>query len=238
MFVYEVLQTLAEMVKPGVTTAELNERALELSRKQNTQPAFLGYPSHSGKGAPFPCAICASVNEVIVHGIANDTPLKEGDILSVDYGCVYEGFYGDSAVTIAVGKVSDAARRLMNVTKQSLEDAIAACAAHGRVGDISSAVQTRVEANGFAVVREFVGHGIGRKMHEPPPIPNYGTRGQGRVLKPGLVIAIEPMVTAGSYETMVLDDGWTAVTKDGSLAAHFEHTVAITDRGPYVLSRP
>ena len=238
MCVYEVLQTLAQLVAPGVTTNDLNAKALEMAKEQGTTPAFLGYPAHGGKAQPFPCAICASVNEAIVHGISNDRPLEDGDIISIDYGCIYEGFFGDSALTVAVGQISPQAQRLMDVTRQSLEDAIVECLPGNRIGDISCAVQSRVEGNGFAVVREFVGHGIGRAMHEPPAVPNFGRRGQGRVLKPGLVIAIEPMVTAGSYEAAILEDGWTAVTRDGSLAAHFEHTVAITDGKPYVLSRP
>ena len=236
--VFEVLQALKAMVVPGVTTADLNARAVEMTSAASAEPAFLNYPSASKGVAPFPGVICASVNECIVHGIPNDMPLKEGDVVSIDYGCCYKGFYGDSAVTVGVGKISDQATQLLEVTAQSLEDAIAQCIAGNRIGDISYAVQSRVEPRGFGIVREFVGHGIGRAMHEPPHVPNFGSPGQGRVLKPGMVLAIEPMVTAGSYETMVLGDGWSAVTKDGSLSAHFEHSIAITERDPIVLSRP
>lgn len=238
LIVYEVLQTLSEMVVPGATTAEINAKAAELTREKGATPAFLGYPAHSAKTPPFPGVICASINDAIVHGIPNDQPLKEGDILSIDYGCVFDGYYGDSAVTIPVGTVPDRIEKLLKLTNQSLHDAIAQCVPGNRIGDISNAVQSRVEPAGFGVVREFVGHGIGKRMHEPPAIPNFGKSGQGRVLKAGMVIAIEPMVTAGAYETKLLPDGWTAVTRDGSFAAHFEHTVAITDQGPYVLSMP
>lgn len=238
MIVYEVLQTLAEMVKPGTTTLELDQKARDLTEQFGVKAAFLGYPSSNREVAPFPGVICASTNEAIVHGVPNRTPLKEGDILSIDYGCVHQGFYGDSAITVAVGAVSEQADRLLSVTKQSLEFAIVQCRAGNRIGDISAAVQEHVDNNGFFVVREFVGHGIGRAMHEPPHVPNFGQRGQGRLLKTGMVLAIEPMVTVGSCEARVLDDGWTAVTRDGGLAAHFEHTVAVTSGDPYVLSRP
>ena len=238
MLVFEVLETLEEMVMPGVTTNDLNSKALEMTKNAGAVAAFLNYPAHSSSVQPFPGAICASKNEEIVHGIPNDVPLVEGDIISVDYGCCIEGFYGDSARTIAVGKISDEADKLLKVTKDSLFAAISQCRKGNRIGDISNAVQTMVEKSGFGVVREFVGHGIGKKMHEPPHVPNFGRASQGRVLKPGLVLAIEPMVTVGSYQTKVLSDGWTAVTRDGSLAAHFEHTVAITDGDPYILSKP
>ena len=238
LIVHEVLQSLKEMVKPGISTLDLDRRAAELTKERGAEPAFLGYPASSPSIKPFSGVICASRNEAIVHGLPNATPLAEGDVISIDFGCVIDGFYGDSAITVPVGKISPEATKLLEVTAQSLEDAIRECYAGNRIGDISAAVQRRVEANGFGIVREFVGHGIGRAMHEPPHVPNFGHAGQGRVLKPGLVLAIEPMVVVGSYETRILDDGWTAVTKDGSLAAHFEHTVAITDGAPYVLSRP
>ncbi len=238
MIVYEVLNVLAEMVKPGVTTKELDQKAHELTLARGAKAAFLNYPGPSKQIVPFPGVICASVNDVIVHGIPNEVPLKEGDILSIDYGCCLEGYFGDSAVTVPVGTVTEKAKKLLEVTQQSLQDAITQCVAGNRIGDISSAVQRCVEGNGFAVVREFVGHGIGRALHEPPHVPNFGAPGQGRVLRPGMVLAIEPMVTTGSYEARLLDDGWTAVTKDGGLAAHFEHSIAITDGAPYVLSRP
>ncbi len=238
MLVWEVHQALAEIVKPGVTTKQLDEKAHEICLAAGATPAFLGYPASSPNVAPFPGVICASVNEVIVHGIPDDVPLKEGDVLSIDFGCCVEGFFGDAAVTHAVGEITDSAARLLSATQESLERAIEQCFAGKRIGDISHAVQTCVEPQGFGVVREFVGHGIGRKMHEPPHVPNFGRPGQGRLLKPGMVIAIEPMVTEGGFETKILEDGWTAVTRDGSVAAHFEHSVAITDGEPLVLSRP
>ncbi len=238
MIVYEVLQVLREMVAPGVTTLDLDRKALELTEKAGAKPAFLNYPASNRKAPPFPGVICASKNDAIVHGIPDSVPLKEGDIISIDYGCTFEGFYGDSATTVPVGKIEPLHEKLLQVTEQSLQDAITQCQAGNRIGDIGYAVQSRVEKHGFGIVREFVGHGIGRAMHEPPHVPNFGAAGQGRILKPGLVIAIEPMITTGSFETKLLEDGWTAVTRDGSFAAHFEHTVAITDSGPYVLSRP
>lgn len=236
--VFEVLETLTEQAAPGVTTRDLDRIASELTKKNGARSAFLGYPSHTKGVEPFPGVICSSPNEVIVHGIPDDRPLEDGDILSVDYGCEKDGFYGDSARTLAIGEISPVAKNLLDVTKKSLEDAIEQCQPGNRIGDISNAVQKRVESAGFGVVREFVGHGIGRSMHEPPHVPNFGRPGQGRVLKPGLVLAIEPMVTVGLYETKLLSDGWTAVTRDGSLSAHFEHSVAITDKGPVVLSLP
>ena len=238
MVVYEVLQSLREIARPGVTTLDLDRHAAELTTKLGAKSAFLGYPASSRNVPDFPGVICSSVNEEIVHGIPSKRVLNEGDIISIDYGCVVDGFFGDSAVTLAIGKISAQAENLLTTTQASLEDAIKECYSGNRIGDISNAVQSRVERAGFGVIREFVGHGIGRNMHEPPHVPNFGQAGQGRILKPGLVLAIEPMVAVASYETKVLEDGWTAVTKDGSLAAHFEHTVAITEGEPYVLSRP
>lgn len=238
MIVYEVHQALAQMVAPGVSTKDLNEKAREVCLGAGAKPAFLDYPASASGVPPFPGVICASVNEQIVHGIPNDTPLAEGDILSVDFGCCFEGFFGDAAVTHPIGSISDAAKKLLEVTSESLERAISQCVEGKRIGDISHAVQSYVEPFGFGIVREFVGHGIGRKMHEPPHVPNFGKAGQGRLLREGMVLAIEPMVTAGGYEAKILSDGWTAVTKDASYAAHFEHSVAITAKGPYVLSRP
>lgn len=234
--VRQVLNRLSELTKPGVSTADLDEEARVLAEKLGAVPAFLNYP-HSKEGYPaFPAVICASVNEEIIHGIPNKNPLKEGDILSIDFGCSLDGYFGDSAVTVPIGKASQAAEKLMSVTKTSLQLALQECIAGGRIGDISHAVQSYVEGHGFGIIRDFVGHGIGAKMHEPPQIPNFGSPKQGRILKPGMTLAVEPMVSAGSYKTKILDDGWTAVTKDGSLAAHFEHTVAITEKGPYVLT--
>ena len=197
---------------------------------KGVEPAFLGYLG-------YPAALCVSVNAEVVHGIPSTRRvLKEGDIVSLDYGCLLEGFYADAAVTVGVGGVSAEARRLIEVTRVSLEKAVAAMKVDGRLGDVSSAVQEYVESNGFSVVRDFSGHGIGRSLHESPSGPNFGGAGTGMRLSPGVVLAIEPMVTAGSEKTEVLADGWTAVTKDGSLAAHFEHTVALTDKGPEVLT--
>lgn len=238
MVVFEVLHRLKEEASPGITTLDLDRIAADMTKQRGATPSFLNYPSSSPKAVPFPGVICASVNEEIVHGIPSRKPLKDGDIISVDYGCCLDGYNGDSAITFAIGNVSRKAKELMDVTEESLELAIQQCRVNNRIGDISNAVQVHAEKHGFGVVREFVGHGIGEDMHEPPAIPNFGKAGQGRTLKAGLVIAIEPMVTEGSFETKVLSDGWTAVTKDGRLAAHFEHSVAITENGPYVLSRP
>lgn len=239
MLVYEVLQTLKEMSVDGVTTLDLDRRAHEMTLQKGAVPAFLGYKGSSAKVIPFPGVICASVNDEIVHGVPNSRPLKNGDILSVDYGCSMDGFFGDAAITFAIGgSCSEGAQLLIETTEQCLNDAIEQCRDGRRIGDISAAVQKKAESRKFGVVREFVGHGIGRAMHEPPSIPNFGKANQGRVLRVGMVIAIEPMITQGGFETKILDDGWTAVTKDGSLAAHFEHSVAITSDAPYVLSRP
>ncbi len=238
LVVYEIHEELKSLMKVGVTTLEIDTVAKNLCTKYKVKPAFLNYPSSTKGVKDFPGVVCASPNDVIVHGIPDATPLRDGDILSVDFGCCYEGFYGDSARTYAIGSVTSDVQMLLDTTEQSLEEAIKMCVAGGRIGDISHAVQSTVEKKGLGVVREFVGHGIGRKMHEPPHIPNYGLKGQGRVLKSGMVLAIEPMITLGDYQVKIRSDGWTAATKDGSYSAHFEHTVAITDKGPYVLSRP
>lgn len=236
LVVGKVLSCLAEAVRPGITTGELDRLASDLSAEFGVTPAFLNYPSHTPGVKPFPGVICASVNDEIVHGVPGPRVLKDGDIISIDYGCELDGFYGDSAVTVAVGTVGEQARRLMDVTKVSLDLAIEQCVPGNRIGDISNAVQTYVEGNGFHIVREFVGHGIGTSMHEPPQVPNFGRQGQGRLLKVGMVLAIEPMVTVTRCASRVEEDGWTASSCDGSLAAHFEHTVAITQHGPRVLS--
>ena len=238
LIVYEVLGELRAAVKPGVTTGELNEKARLLTEKMGARPAFLNYPARTRGVAPFSGVICASVNEEIVHGIPGSRVLVEGDIISIDYGCQIDGFFGDSAVTVPVGQVSESAAKLLTLTEQSLYEALKQCVAGNRIGDISHAVQSLVEPHGLGVVREFVGHGIGRAMHEEPHIPNFGKPGQGRPLRPGMVFAIEPMITTGSHDVKVLDDGWTAVTADGSLAAHFEHTVAITENGPLIMTKP
>lgn len=230
LIVAEILQVLKESVSPGLTTMDLERITGEEVRKRKARPAFKGY-----RGYPY--CLCTSVNNEVVHGMPSKRVLKEGDILSIDFGVLFDGFYGDSAVTVPVGGVPAGAKRLMDVTEASLEAAIEAAREGNRLMDISSAVQRYVEREGFSVVREFVGHGIGRELHEPPQVPNFGTPGRGIRLKAGMVLAIEPMINMGGPEVKVLDDGWTAVTKDGSLSAHFEHTVAITPEGPYVLSR-
>lgn len=228
--VARVLAELAAMIAPGVTTAEVDAVAERRLREAGAEPAFKGYHG-------YPATICASVNEQVVHGIPSARKLAAGDIISVDLGAKMDGFYGDSAVTVAVGPVSAEAARLLDVTKQSLHEALAVVKAGARLSDIGAAVQRHVEANGFSVVREFVGHGIGVTLHEEPQIPNYGTPGRGPRLAEGMVLAIEPMVNIGQAGVKVLADGWTAVTKDGSLSAHFEHTVAVTADGCRVLTR-
>lgn len=234
VIVAEVLQELKARVAPDVTTLELDAIAEELTLKKKAVPAFKGY---SVGGRVYPRCLCASINEEIVHGIPSNRPLREGDIIGLDYGVIYDGFYGDSALTVGIGKVSEEAQRLMDVTEQSLYRGIQELQEGKRLGDLGSAVQRFAESAGFSVVRAFVGHGIGKKLHEEPPVPNYGEPDRGLRLKEGMVLAIEPMVNAGSYEVEIKEDGWTAVTKDGSLAAHFEHSVAITKNGPYILSQ-
>lgn len=228
--VAEILQLLREKIKPGVTTRQLDVLAESECKKRNAIPAFKGYGG-------FPFTICASPNEKVVHGFSSDEPLVDGDILSIDFGVLYDGFYGDSAFTHPVGQIDKETERLLKVTEMSLENAISAAVVGSRLSDISNAVQTTVENDGFSVVRDFVGHGIGRKLHEAPQIPNYGPPGQGVRLKHGMTLAIEPMVNAGGPGVKVLQDGWTAVTLDNKFSCHFEHTVAITDNGPEILTR-
>lgn len=233
LIVADVLDRLEEAAKPGVSTWELNEIAAQRLRQLKADSAFLNY-GHP----PYPAVLCTSVNEAVVHGVPRrDVILKEGDILSIDFGAFKDGWCGDSARTVPIGQVSKEASALIDATRESLERAIAACVPGNRLGDIGYAVQSHVERLGYSVVKQFVGHGIGRAMHEEPHVPNYGEAGKGRRLSAGLVVAIEPMVNAGGPEVVIEDDGWTAVTKDGSLSAHFEHSVAITDGGPVVLSR-
>jgi methionyl aminopeptidase len=227
--VAEILELLREKVAPGVTTGELDRLAETECRKRKAKPAFKGYGG-------FPFTICASPNEQVVHGFADETPLREGDILSIDFGVIYGGFYGDSAITIPVGRIDQEKSRLLQATARSLELGIAAAVAGNRLSDISHTVQSFVEGEGFSVVREFVGHGIGRQLHEAPQIPNFGPPGQGPRLKAGMTLAIEPMINAGACGVKILDDGWTAVTIDGKPSAHFEHTVAITEEGPQILT--
>ena len=227
--VARVLGELKGMVAPGVTTADLDGVAERRLVEAGAEPAFKGYHG-------YPATICASVNDQVVHGIPSQRPLVEGDIVSIDMGAKLDGFYGDSAVTVPVGKVSDDAARLLAVTEASLYKGLEAVKAGARVSDIGAAVQGHVEAHGFSVVREFVGHGIGTKLHEEPQIPNYGPAGRGPRLSEGMVLAIEPMVNVGKPAVKVLGDGWTAVTKDGSLSAHFEHTVVVTGNGCRILT--
>lgn len=228
--VAEVLALLKEKAVAGVTTLELEEFALKETKKRKAVPAFKGY-------AGYPYALCCSPNDRVIHGMPNSLPLKNGDILSVDFGVLYDEYYGDAAITIPVGAINAEAASLLEITEQSLYRGIEQAVAGGRLFDISSAVQKHVELHGYSVVRDFVGHGIGKKLHEEPQVPNYGVAGRGVQLKPGMVLAIEPMVNRGSFSVKVLDDGWTTVTSDGSLSAHFEHTVAITNKGPDILTR-
>jgi methionyl aminopeptidase len=227
--VADVLADLAGMVAPGVTTADLDREAERLVRAAGAEPAFKGYRG-------YPCTLCASVNEQVVHGIPSARPLVEGDIISLDMGVKLNGFYGDSAVTVPVGRVAPAVATLLRVTQEALGKGIDQVRLGGRVSDIGHAIQKHVEANGFSVVREFVGHGIGAALHEEPQIANYGEPGRGPRLAEGMTLAIEPMVNMGRPAVKVLADGWTAVTRDGSLSAHFEHTVAVTNNGPLVLT--
>ena len=228
--VREVLEAVRAMVKPGVTTLELESVAEKLIEERGAKPAFKGYHG-------FPCVLCTSLNDQVVHGIPSaKTVLREGDILSVDCGAVIDGYYGDSANTIPVGKVAPTTQRLLDVTQKSLQRAIETVRPGAMLGDVGAAVQEMVEAEGFSVVKEFVGHGIGTRMHEDPQIPNFGQRGRGVRLREGMVLAIEPMVNAGGDAVRVLKDGWTAVTEDGSLSAHFEHTVAVTKDGAAILT--
>jgi methionyl aminopeptidase len=228
--VAEILAGLRELVVPGVTLLELDTFAERETLKRKAKPAFKGY-------AGFPWSLCCSVNEQVVHGMPSGRVLVSGDIVSLDFGVIYGGFYGDSAITVPVGKISEQAARLVKVTEESLYQAIQLADTSHRLSDLSHAVQVHVERQGFSVVRDFVGHGIGKELHEGPQIPNFGAPGKGPRLKVGMVLAIEPMINEKGFDVRVLQDGWTAVTCDGGLSAHFEHTVAITDNGPLILSK-
>jgi len=230
VIVAEALRSLEEIVHPGISTKEIERFVEKMVLDRGAVPAFKGYRN-------YPSSVCTSVNDQVVHGIPSSVTLDEGDIISIDLGVYLDGFYGDAAVTLPVGKVSPLAERLIRVTKEALVLGIERARPGNRVSDISHAVQKHAEANGFSVVRSFVGHGIGRSLHEEPQVPNFGEPGHGPRLREGMTLAIEPMVNAGSYEVSVLDDGWTAVTVDGSLSAHYEHTVAITGNGPRILTK-
>lgn len=228
--VAEVMQKIAELIKPGITTAELDRVAEREIRKRDALPAFKGYHGYQH-------ALCISVNEEVVHGIPKDMELKEGDIIGIDCGVLFEGFYGDHAWTYPVGKVDEKANRLIDVARQALKRGIEAATVERRLFDISAEIQDCAESNGFSVVRDYVGHGIGRSLHEEPQVPNFGVRGTGMRLRPGLVLALEPMINEGGHEVETLEDGWTVVTKDRKRSAHVEHTIAVTENGPEILSK-
>jgi methionyl aminopeptidase len=228
--VAEVLAGLRERVKPGVTTEALDAWAEQYIRRQGGVPSFKGYRG-------YPASVCVSVDSEVVHGIPGHRRLREGQIVSLDVGVIYQGYHGDAATTVGVGRISPEAERLLEATQRALAAGIAKARAGRRLGDVSHAVQVTAEAAGFNVIREYVGHGIGTEMHEDPQIPNFGPAGRGPLLRPGMTLAIEPMVVMGDYHTRVLADGWTVVTADGSLAAHYEHTVAVTDGDPEILTR-
>ena len=226
------LDAVRQLIRPGVTTAELDAAAEEVIRKHGASPTFKGYPGPY----PYPASICVSINEQLVHGIPGKRTLQVGDIVSVDCGSTFEGFVGDSAFTIGVGEISTQAQRLVKVTEQALYEGIRQMRDGNRVGDVSAAIQTFVEGTGFYVTREYTGHGVGRQMHEGPQVPNYGISGRGQILRQGMTIALEPMVLVGTSQTRVLPDQWTVVSIDGSLTAHWEHSVAITDGEPLILT--
>jgi methionyl aminopeptidase len=234
--VAEILAEIRARVRPGVTTAELDALAEELTLKKGARPAFKGY---TVAGRVFPASICISINDEVVHGVPSRArTLQAGDIVGLDFGVCHQGYFGDAAMTVPVGRVPPEAERLMRVTQAALAAGIEAIHGGAHVGDISGAIQDTAEAAGYSLVREFVGHGIGRSLHEDPQVPNYRTGARGVRLQQGLVLAIEPMVNAGAPEVYVKEDGWTAATRDGRLSAHFEHSVAVIDGGPYILSLP
>ena len=225
-----VLEEVAKKVRPGVTTAELDDVAVNEVGKRGAVASFKGYRG-------FPAAICTSVNEEVVHGIPGNRVLKEGEIISLDFGAQLDGFHGDAAVTLGVGRISSEAQRIIDAAKGALEAGIAAARIGARLGDVSAAIQSHAETRSFSVVREYVGHGIGRQLHEDPQIPNFGIAGEGPVLQKGMTVALEPMLNAGVWRTRVAEDKWTVVTADGKLSAHFEYTIAIDDNGPEILTQ-
>ncbi len=227
----QALQLAGSLVRPGITTAEIDREVCKFIRKAGAKPSFLGYGG-------FPASACISVNDTVIHGIPGTRVIREGDIVSVDVGAYYNGFHGDNAATFAAGEISPEARALLDATEQSLYEGIAAAQPGNRIGDIGAAVQRYVEERGYSVVRQYVGHGVGTDLHEDPNVPNFGTPGRGPRLLPGMTLAIEPMINAGTHEVKVLGDKWTVVTLDGRLSAHFEHTIAITPDGPVILTRP
>lgn len=230
----KALAAVRELIRPGVTTAELNAAAEEVIRKHGGVPTFLKYPGPY----PYPATICVSINEELVHGIPGKRKLRTGDVVSVDCGTTLDGFVGDAAISVGVGEISSLAQRLLETTEKALYEGIQQMRAGNRTGDVSAAIQRYVEPRGFNVPREYTGHGVGRKMHEGPQVPNYGTPGRGPVLRPGMTIALEPMLLAGTYKTRVMPDEWTVVSADGALTAHFEHSVAVTENEPVILTLP
>jgi len=236
--VAEILLNLKEQIAPGISTGDVDKISSELIKRKGVRSAFKGYQIRNGV-PPFPATICISLNNEVVHGIPSlQRRIEEGDVVSLDFGVIYKDFYGDAAVTFCLGQPKEEVRRLIQTTLEALESGIEKAQVGSRIGDISAAVQDKVEEKGFSVVREFVGHGVGRRLHEDPPVPNYGIRERGVRLREGMVLAIEPMVNMGKPDVIMKNDGWTAITKDGSLSAHFEHSIAITEKGPIVLSQP
>ena len=235
--VAKMIAAITRAVEPGMTTQDLDDVAVQELRRQGAKPAFLGYPPEAPEHLRFPATICTSVNEEIVHGIPSGRALKEGDLVKCDVGAIVDGMHGDAAVTLPVGAVSEEAMRLIETTRESLNQAIEQVRAGARLGDIGEAVQTYAEARGYGVVREYVGHGIGRRLHEEPQVPNFGVAGRGQMLRAGMAIAIEPMLNLGTWRTKTLDDGWTVVTADGQVSAHFEHTMAVGEDGAEVMTR-
>ncbi len=232
------LQAMCQAIRPGVTTAELNAIAEHVIRSHKATPAFLHYPNATYSDRPYPATITASINDELVHGIPGRRALKEGDIISLDCGCIFDGFVGDAALTVGVGTISEQASRLVRVTREALDRSIAESRAGNHLGDVSAVIEEHAVQNGYRVVREYTGHGVGRAMHEDPQIPNWGKRGTGPLLRPGMTYALEPMIIAGHPRVQVKRDRWTVATRDRSLCAHFEHTIAVTDGEPLILTLP